>query len=140
MHAGLPHDDPEDAITVDGRLDIHKICAKDPALKSVLNVGATYTYVPRRVFFKDKGLDLIAQGSGNYIQNVSKAEHDVQLLLKVASRLEQNKTFDEIKEVAKKQGLKTCRHFQACSTFFVNLEGKVTWHGRGPLHPSSGVR
>ena len=129
MHAGLPHDDPEESITVDGRLDINKICAKGPALKVVLNVGATYTYVPRRVFFKYKGLDLIAQGSGNYVQTVSKAEHDVQLLLKVASRLEQNKTFDEIKEVAKKTRSQNMQALPGMFNFLRKFggQGDMTW-------------
>ena len=101
--AGLAHDDKNGVpITVDGKLNLLKIGERDPPLKAALNVGATYTYVPRQVFFHYPGLDLIAQASGNYIQNVAKAEHDVQLMLKIATMIEQGKPFDFIHNHVKK--------------------------------------
>ena len=83
--AKLPHDDKH--LTIDGRLSPEKVIKKDPVMKEILNVGATYTFVPRRIFLQYPGLDEIAQMSGNYIQNASKAEHDGQMLLKIAGKL-----------------------------------------------------
>ena len=101
--AGLAHDDKNGVpITVDGKLNLLKIGERDAALKAALNVGAVYTYVPRQVFFKYPGLDLVAQESGNYVQNVAKGEHDVQLLLKIASMLEEGRTFDFITDHVRK--------------------------------------
>jgi hypothetical protein len=86
----------------EGRLCVATIIESDPALKPILSVGATYTYVPHRVLEKYPGLDFIAQSAGNYIQGVAKAEHDIQQLLKVANRLEQKKPFSQILEDVKK--------------------------------------
>ena len=84
--AGLPHEDKNGICnTVDGKLNLLKIGERDAALKAALNVGAVYTYVPRQVFLQYPGLDIVAQESGNYVQNVAKGEHDVQLMLKIAS-------------------------------------------------------
>ena len=47
------------------------------------------------------GLDLVAQGSGNYLQNVSMAERDVQVMLNIAGKLELNMPWDAIKEFVK---------------------------------------
>ena len=61
-------------LCIDGLLSPEKIIKADPPIKEVLNVGATYTWVPREVFKKYPGLAEIAQASGNYLQNASKAE------------------------------------------------------------------
>ena len=93
--AKLPHDDTH--LTIDGRLSPEKVIKKDPAMKEILNVGATYTFVPRRIFLQYPGLDEIAQMSGNYIQNASKAEHDGQMLLKIAGKIDKNVSWEVIK-------------------------------------------
>lgn len=94
---------------------MHKIIESDAALKPILSVGAKYTYVPRRVFQKYPGLDAIAQSAGNYIQGVAKAEHDIQQLLKVASRLEAGTPFTKIREQVKKA---KCNNLEALSGMF----------------------
>ena len=94
--AKVPHDNTH--LTIDGRLSPEKVIKKDPAMKEILNVGATYTFVPRRIFLQYPGLDEIAQMSGNYIQNASKAEHDAQMLLKIAGKIDKNESWDVIKD------------------------------------------
>ena len=65
-------------------------------------VGATWTWVPRNIFAKYPGLDEIAQGAGNYLQNASKQEHDGQMLFKIARHIMAGKSFADIKaDVAK---------------------------------------
>jgi len=85
-------------LTVDGKLNAEKICEADPPLREVLNVGASWIWIPRPVFNHYAGLDAVAQASGNYLQNASKSEHDGQLIFKVIRQLEDNKPFDAIKE------------------------------------------
>ena len=65
--ARLLHDDSN--LTVDGKLNVEKICDADPPLREVLNVGASWIWVPRPVFKHYAGLDAIAQSSGNYLQD-----------------------------------------------------------------------
>jgi len=84
-------------------------------MKHVLTVGATYTYVPRKIFLDHPGLDMIAQSSGNYVQNVSKPEHDTQLMMKVARDLENNMPYNDIKESVKKTKV---RHVEALPGMF----------------------
>lgn len=95
--ARLPHSSPE--LTVDGCLSPEKIVKADPPIKEVLNVGATWTWVPRHVFQKYPGLAEIAQSAGNYLNNASKAEHDGQLILKIGTKIAVDMPFNEIKEM-----------------------------------------
>lgn len=93
--ARLLHDDSN--LTVDGKLNAEKICDADPPLREVLNVGASWIWVPRPVFNHYAGLDAIAQASGNYLQSASKSEHDGQIIFKIIRQLEDKKDFEEIK-------------------------------------------
>ncbi len=93
--ARLLHDDSN--LTVDGKLNVEKICDADPPLREVLNVGASWIWVPRPVFNHYAGLDAIAQASGNYLQNASKSEHDGQIIFKIIRQIEDKKDFEEIK-------------------------------------------
>ena len=117
MLAGLQYDGEDSHLMCDqdGRLSMSRIIASDVSLKPILSVGATYTYVPRRVFRKFEGLDLIAQGAGNYIQGVAKAEHDVQQLMKIATRIEQEMPFSKIRENLKKS---KCLNMEALQGMF----------------------
>ena len=117
MLAGLQYDGEDSHLLCDqdGRLSMSRIIASDVSLKPILSVGATYTYVPRRVFRKFEGLDLIAQGAGNYIQGVAKAEHDVQQLMKIATRIEQEMPFSKIRENLKKS---KCLNMEALQGMF----------------------
>ena len=63
INARLPHDDTN--LTVDGLLNVDKICDADPPIREVLSVGASWIWVPRPVFKHYVGLDAIAQSSGN---------------------------------------------------------------------------
>ena len=90
----MPHKNTD--LTVDGKLNPEKIIKKDPMMKEILNVGATWTWVPRRILLKYKGLDQIAQSAGNYINNCSKAEHDGQMLLKIAGKIDAGKEYEAI--------------------------------------------
>ena len=98
-------------------------------MKPILNVGPTYTYVPRRIFLKYPGLDLVAQASGNYLQNMSKQEHDVQLMLKIAGKLEQKMSWDSIKESVKKTKAKNLAALPGMFNFLRKFggEGNMGW-------------
>ena len=93
-------------MTVDGVLNVDKICDADPPIREVLSVGASWIWVPRPVFKHYVGLDAVAQSSGNYLQNASKSEHDGQIIFKVIRQIEAGAQFDDIKAQVMKSRVK----------------------------------
>ena len=124
--ARLLHNSTE--LCIDGLLSPEKIIKADPPIKEVLNVGATYTWVPREVLKKYPGLAEIAQASGNYLQNASKAEHDGQLMMKVGSKIATEVPFDEIKNIVKKNRSKNLESLPGMYHFLRKFGGGKSMH------------
>lgn len=94
---GAMHDDPE-LTNQAGRLDKAKVLAKCPALETVLTIGAPWIVVPSGLLEKYPGLESVIISTGNVMNNVAKAEHDLQILGRVAGKVRAGMSFDKIKE------------------------------------------
>ena len=79
-------------ITKNGKLDPGLRIEKDPAMAEILNLGAEYLWVPKAFLREFKGLEEVIQELANLTQNVSKSEHELQLVQKVARQLANGNT------------------------------------------------
>ena len=94
VYAKMPHWD--ESICVDGKLSLHRVEEKCPQYAAVVTDGAIYVIVPSWFLHKYPGLDDAIQAAGNVLQNISKAENDVQMLQKLVLRVGSGQTFESI--------------------------------------------
>ena len=94
--AGMPHYDAD--LCIDGRLSMVRIAEKCPSYAAALENGASYIVIPSWIFKKHPGLDDAVQAAGNVLQNVAKAENDIQMLQKLYIKISAGQSFDVIKE------------------------------------------
>ena len=94
VYAKMPHWD--ESICIDGKLSLHRVEEKCPQYAAAVNEGAIYVIVPSWFLQKYPGLDDAIQAAGNVLQNISKAENDVQMLQKLVLRVGNGQTFEAI--------------------------------------------
>ena len=86
------------SLAMDGRLSLHRIQQKDAALANVISHGARWLHIPSSFLNKYPGLDRIIQSAGNTTTNISKSEHDLQMLRKIATGVAAGLSFDNVQE------------------------------------------
>ena len=94
--AKMPHWD--ESLCIDGKLSMVRVAEKSPTYAKAITEGATYLVVPSWFLKRYEGLDDAIQSAGNVLQNVAKAENDVQMLQKVCLRVGAGVSFDVLKE------------------------------------------
>ena len=67
-------------------------------MEQALTLGPSYLIVPSWFLEQFPGLSGLIQSAGNFAQNVSVAEHDMQMLARVGHRLDSGHPFERIKD------------------------------------------
>lgn len=98
--AGLAHDD--ERLTVGGKLSLAKVKEVSPSLGETIQRGCEWLIISGDFLAKNPGLAQIIQSAGNTGTNISKAEHDLQMVRKIATGIEQGmQAKDILKAIAR---------------------------------------
>lgn len=98
--AKCPHPDPD--LCMDGHLCIDRIREKCTTMANRIETGAQWIVIKSWFLHKYDGLADAIQASANQFQNVTRQEHDVQMLTKIAGHMGGGDSFAQVQESFKK--------------------------------------